>query len=156
MALSTDREPILVRLGEILAGIEGIKAFKRNEPLVDDGNLPGIMLFDGDEVADSEDHSRGRSALVRSRVAMSPEIYLLTSETAEQTGPVLNRLLWRIVHFVMSDAPLKALLVDGQIRYDGMQTGLALGRSMAGELGIQFTLYRLHDPNQVPPEEPTS
>lgn len=150
-----DRELILARLETVLMAVPGALAFKRNEPIVDDGNLPAIMLLDGDEIADAEDHSNGRPARTRARVAMTPEIYLITNEPPGRVGPVANRMLHRIVNRVMSDSTLLGLCVDGQIRYDGMQTGLALGRSLAGELGIQFTFYRLHDPAYDPPEEST-
>lgn len=136
----TKREQILSRLENILSSINGVVAFDRNEINVNEHKLPYVVMLDGDEITDESSYGRGRPPNGPLRIGMMPEIYVIVRE-GDQVGPRLNVLLARIKHAIVNDPQLIGLAMDGDIRYEGSQTALALGRSMSGEMGLNVTIY---------------
>lgn len=139
----SNREAILSRLEEVLAGVSGVNHFQRNKAKVHEARLPAIVLLDADESLSSE-HVNGRPAAAPAIMEMTPEIYLLVQDDAADVGPAMNALLDDIVAAVRSDTDLLALTHNGDIRYEGCQTALARERSMAGEMGIALSFYYVH------------
>jgi hypothetical protein len=133
------REEILNRLEVILPAVPGVVSFFRNEVKAPEGKLPAVILLDGDEMADEAAFGRGRPANAITVMTMMPEIYIIVME-GDDLGTRLNELRTRVKHAILNDAQLLALAKDGDVRYEGMQTALALGRSMAGEAGLNFSI----------------
>lgn len=148
------RELILARLAEVLRTTPGVVTFLRNDLIADENRLPAIMLMDGDETVDDGESGSRTPARAPASIIMAPEIYIVLSDTPGEIGESLNvfaaRILWRI----FNDSELKALARDGKIEYEGMQTGLALGRSMSAEAGIMLNIWRVFAPWRDP-EPPT-
>jgi hypothetical protein len=133
------RELILTRLGEIYSGIDGFNFF-RNKQNISDARRPAILLYDGDEKVEEDDFNRKRPSQAPLRVHMKPETYILLAASAETVGQELNAARALVINAVLTDAELKTLVHDGDIRYDGCLTMLANGRSVTGEAGLSFTL----------------
>jgi hypothetical protein len=150
------REDILSRLEIVLANVAGVTHFKRNDLTVPELS-PGqacVLLLDGDENTDDRAFGRNRPPNQPLIIAMLPEIYVIIHDDPETVGPELNKFRRRIKAAVLNDAPLVALAKDKDIRYEGAQTALALGRSMAGEMGLNFTIIYF-DPSILEDESDT-
>ena len=137
------RESILARLVVIATAVTGVTTVVRNRGALTDAKRPAIIIMDADEVGDDGDPDRRPPASMR-RVGMTPQIYLLLSGNAESVGASLNALRAKTVKAIMQDATLIDLTLDNVgIRYDGCSTGLAMGRSMEGEMLLSFTFTYL-------------
>lgn len=132
------RESILARLEVILAAVDGVDEFYRNEVKAPEGKTT-VILLDGDETADEKSFGRGRPANAINIMTMLPEIYIITMD-GDGVGTRLNLLRDAIILSVLNDAPLLALAKDGEVRYEGLQSALALGRSMSGEMGLNISI----------------
>jgi hypothetical protein len=144
------REQILVRIREILEGLDLFDTVVRNDIISDETNLPAAMLMDGDETAEDSGHGGKKPANATTRVIMFPEIYILLDGLPEVVGTLLNRYRSHVVYALLNDSELRALAVDGDVRYEGLQTGLALGRSMAGEMGLNIGVGYKFEPTVAP------
>ena len=121
--------------------------FKRNDISVPESTpLPCVILLDGDEEADTRASTRGHPPTAPNRAVMQPEIYIVTSDDPALVGPALNRVRLMLLRSVLTDATLASLALDGDIRYEGCQTALALGRSITGEMGLVMSIARIHQP----------
>ena len=144
------REDILVRLLTVASGVMGIATAERNAQVAEEWDFPAAIVLDADEQADERASGRGRPANAPNLVAMTPEVYLILAEDAENVGTALNRLRARLIKAVLGDAALLALTADGRgIRYEAAATGLGRGRSMIGEMGVSFTFTYLLKPAEL-------
>lgn len=147
MAATADPEAILARLHAILQTVPGVKKVYRNESEIDETQLPLILLLDGDEEVEDltwpTNSSRPGSA--PARVTIRPEIYVMVKGTNATIGGKLSAIRLDILRLVMNDAQLKALALDGNVRYEGAQTGFSLGRSLLGEQGVNISIRYIPD-----------
>jgi hypothetical protein len=133
------RERILARLLQIAAGVEGVNKAWRNRGRLSETARPAIVILDADETAEETDPA-GRPSNSPRRVVMTPEQYLLLSDTPENVGAAINLMRSRYLYAVLTDATLRAIVgTTGEIRYEGCATGLAEGRSMEGEMGVSIS-----------------
>lgn len=143
------REAILARLTVVLAGIEGVTSFGRNRDDVSERQRPALRLLDADEAADEAAFERKRPAHAPNIVALTPEIYAVVAGEADEVGPAMSALRASVIKAVLTDHELLGLCVDGDIRYEGCATGFARGRTMNGEMLLQFTFNYLLDPARL-------
>jgi hypothetical protein len=138
------RELILLRVLAILQGLSGIAVAVRNRGELPTDMRPAAVLLDADEVArPSLPQQRGRLTLPPQFVDMSPEIYVVMDQREpknERIGEDMNALRVAIVKAVMGDPDIHQLVgANGDIRYDGVATDMASGRSMEGQMRIRMT-----------------
>ena len=70
---------------------------------------------------------------------MTPHLVVVQGTTVEDIGPDLNTLARRLKKAIFDDAKLATLTVNGEgIRYIGMQSDLAFGRKMEGQMAVLF------------------
>lgn len=151
---STDRrELILARLEVALAGVSGVKTVYRNRLDIPESKRPAVVILDADEtVASTAPEGRGRAGGPPPMVMeMTPEIYLLAGpqRSDENVGTLINTLRINLIRAVLSDDSLLSLCKDGDINYLGFATGLAFGRSMEAEAGLQFAFRYFMHPDRI-------
>jgi hypothetical protein len=136
--MTDTREDIMARLLVLAAGVEGVVTVDRNRIEPSGTNLPAIIVLEGDEEAnENDDPSRPRAA--RRRVTMTPHLVVVQGTTVEDIGPDLNTLTRRLKKAIFDDVTLAALTIDSRgIRYIGMQSDLAFGRKMEGQMAVLF------------------
>lgn len=142
------REEIIVRCLEIAASIEQVNYVDRNVATVDeeDGQLPAIILLDGDEVA-IEDEPQRRSVMAPRRFEMAPLFHISVSATRLEVGTDLNTLRRRLIRAVLSDSALAALYDRNGIRYDGLESPRTeSGRMVLSQRVLRFTITYILDP----------
>ena len=131
------REDILARLVVVVSGISGVVTVLRNSPAPSDTQLPALIVFDGDEQANDRDPTSRPTRSPR-RITMTPEILIKVVTVPETVGTTLNDILEELQIAVTTDAALIDLVKDGEIRYMGCATQLAIARAIIGELGATF------------------
>lgn len=144
------REDILVRLVEVCEALD-VGGVYRNDLDLSDEALPALVIMDGDENADDND-PEGRTTLAPRRVSMTPEVYILLRKTvpAPQVGTALNTIRRQLIHAVLDDSELKALTINNRsICYGGGASGLSRGRSLLGEMGLQFAFTYILRPDRL-------
>lgn len=134
------REDILARLTVVASGVSGIVTALRNSTVDSDTKLPAIIVFDADEVADERDPA-SRPTRTPRRVTMTPELLIKVIAVPETVGTTMNAILAELQTAVVTDATLIDLVKDGEIRYMGCATQLAIGRAMVGEMGVSFSFH---------------
>lgn len=144
--MADTREAVLVRLVAIAEESGLFEVVVRNKKRPSDDKLPACMILDADE--DTDDGDPPRSGVAPRRVAMMPEIYLIGRETvAEAVGPAINALRAAFLKAVLTDAAMIAILgPNGAMRYLGCATGLAEGRSMLAEMGVNIAFHYVLKP----------
>lgn len=137
------REAILARLFEIyekLAEDNNGSAY-RNRTNIPEAKLPAIVLLDADESADENPFGgKGRGPGGPVILNMKPETWIFVMDDPKSVGPSVSDFRAKLLKAVLGDQTLIALCNGGDIRYDGFETALAGGRSMAGEARVSFTL----------------
>ena len=131
------REDILARLTAVASGITGVATVLRNSEAPADTQLPAIIVYDADEMANERDPP-SRPTLTPRRVTMTPQILIKVVGVPETVGTTLNDFLDLVHDTVLTDATLIALVKDGDIRYMGCATQFAIGRAMIAEMGVTF------------------
>jgi hypothetical protein len=142
----TVREEILEAFARAVDGAEGVFYFRRNEISRPEDASPAVFMLDGDEFVDPDLYKPGRPPNVPKPASADPEVYAVVNEGPETVGAKLNQLRLMVLRTVLNDPLLTRLAADGDIRYEGTQTGLALGRSMAGEMGLKFSVRYVLNP----------
>lgn len=147
MAAVANSEDILARLFEVIQTVPGLKASYRNESDIDETKLPLVLMLDGDEEVEDLDwpSNDGSRPVKPTRVTIRPEIYIMVKGTPATVGAALSSFRQALVRRVLNDAQLRSLAVDGNIRYEGVQTGLSLGRSLLGEQGVNISIRYIPD-----------
>lgn len=135
--MTDTREDIMLRLRTLAEGVDGIEQVDRNRIEPSDTRLPGIFILEGDEEANEDDPSREPAA--RRRVTMTPHLVVVQGTTVAAIGPDLNTLTRQLKKAIFEDTTLAALTVNGKgVRYLGMQSDLAFGRKMEGQMAVLF------------------
>ncbi|MBZ9705382.1 hypothetical protein LB543_01390 [Mesorhizobium sp. ESP7-2] len=143
------REAILVRLVEIAGTIDGIKTVYRNNNRPPEANLPAVLVLDGDEVGDEND-SVSRGPMSPRRMVMTPQTLIVLPEAAKDVGTVINGYRVKLIKAVATDATLIALTTNRLgARLHSSQSSLAWGRSLLGEMGVQFAIPYVLDPSKL-------
>lgn len=140
------RETILKTLYALLKDVPNVVEVRRNDLSIPEKRRPAIIMLDGDELASQAAFDRGRPTTGPNLVSMMPEIYLLVSSQPDTVGPELNALRRRVRKAIMTNEQLVALVHNRDIRYEGCETGLAAGRSMEGEMRLNFTFTYVDKP----------
>lgn len=137
------RERILAAIARALAACPGVTTFKRNEIVTSEHALTAVMMLDGDEVSEPPPNN-SRPANGPAIVDLQPEVYVIVAGDPAAVGPALNVMHQMLLRAVLTDALVTSLVHSKVVKYEGLQTGLSLGRSMAGEMGFKFvTQYML-------------
>lgn len=139
----TDRHELLcARLHTVLGTVPGFTNNYRNRGDIDETKKPAIAMFDADEMAEEAVFVRGRKLALPNLVGLRPQVFMLLRNVEPQNiniGPMLSTHRRNILVAIHSDAELATLVTEnGQIRYEGMATDLASGRSMKGEAQLHF------------------
>lgn len=147
------REDILQRLIEISGTIPGIKTVAWDVISVNDDQLPAIAVLEGDEEA-SEDDRVNRPTNAPRRVTMMPHLIIVAGRNIGSPpldiGPALNNFYRLLLKAVMTDATLAGLTLDGRgVRLVGMESDLAHGRMMQGQMAVKFALTYGLVPNNL-------
>ncbi len=135
------RESILLRLVEIAETLD-VKTVVRDTITLNDDQLPAIAILEGDEEADEGDpvdrppnaprivHMIPHLVIALRRRVTSPEV---------EVGPGLNLIFAALLKAIMTDATLKQITKDRYgVRYLGMESDLAVGREMQGQMAVKF------------------
>lgn len=162
--MTSRREAIYARLEELLFDSGCFDTVVRNELVEDESRGRIAMLLDGDEdPAPNTGEGRARELIAWARpTKLLPEVYLLSNDTLRPVdiGPWLSWAIDKVKYIFTHDETLRALLYDRDpILYEGATTGLATGRSLAGEVALRFTLTfvdRFEDPGAEPAPTPES
>lgn len=141
-----DREAILNRLRDLCGEVPGVKSAYRNRLRVPDTAKPALVVYDADEVADEDTYGRGRSPATINLVSMTPEIYLVLGADHEDVGTEMNAIRAALYKRIVGDETLRDLCADEDIRYQGCISGLGIGRSMEGEMLLNFTFRYVLNP----------
>lgn len=136
------RADILARLTEIAGAIEGVNYVSWDVISINDDQLPAIVILEGDEEA-NEDDPVSRPPSAPRRVMMTPHIVIagrrFKGSPAQDIGPNLNALYAAVLKAVMTDATLASLTLDRDgVRFLGMESDLAVGRMMQGQIAVKF------------------
>lgn len=139
------REDIMLRLVDIAETVPGVVRVGRNVIDMSDRRLPAIIILEGDETANEDDPIRVPTS--PRRVTMTPHMVIVQGTTVAEVGPDLNTLLQELHDAVVADETLAALtLNDKGIRYDGMESDLAFGRQMQGQMAAKFSITYIRKP----------
>ena len=143
--IADPREAILNRVLAIAKSIVGETHAFRNSIDVPEELKPAIAILDADEEVQDSAFGRKRPANAPLIVGLLPEIWLITSAKSKNVGGEIHSLKKRILKGILTDSTLLALCHDGEVRYEGILTGLANGRGMVGQaqMLIRF-MYVLH------------
>jgi hypothetical protein len=148
------REQVLSALFTLLKAVNNVQAVVRNRGELPAATRPAVVLLDGDETArDGVPQERGRLTAAPNLVDMSPEIYVVMDQREpknERIGEDMNAMRMAILKAIMTDAPLIAILgSNGDIKYSGCATDMASGRSMEGQLSLNFTFTYVLKPSEL-------
>ena len=132
------REEVLARLVAIGSALS-YTTVARNEDNIPGLNRPAFVVLDGDETADDSTEGRGRPSNAPEIVRMDVEVILLLGKTASAVGSDLNaRRRAAIVAIKTDSALISSISTNGEIRYLGLATEFASGRTMEGEMRLSF------------------
>jgi len=136
------REAILQRVAAIASGIPDVKTVARNTIMFNDDQLPAIAILEGDEESDENDPINRPTNSPRV-VHMVPHIVIrlrrITVPAPLDVGPGLNGIFAALLKAIMTDGTLADLTKDDRgVRYLGMESDLALGRDMMGQMAVKF------------------
>jgi len=143
------REAILVALLAVGKALFKNENAVRNEIDLPERRRPAFILLDGDESADEGGFGRNRPANGPIIMRMTPEVFILLGAKSPDVGSALNVWRAKVIKAVTNDPTLVSLTYQGDIRYEGMATGLASGRTIEGEAGLSFSLAYVLRPNAL-------
>jgi hypothetical protein len=142
------RELILLRLLDILKAMPGLAAVVRNRGELPTDMRPAAVLLDADEVGrPGAAQHRGHLIKAPQFVDMTPEIYVVMDQREpknERIGEDMNAMRVAIIKAITGDTELQQLVSsNGDIRYAGVLTDMASGRSMEGQMRVRMTFTYL-------------
>ena len=146
------REDILARLLEVVATIPNIKSAHRNNIDIPEDQLPGALVFDGDEETDDADDMGMRPPNRPTVARMTPEIVI--AQQSDEVGSDLTTLRRELIKRVLTDTQLNTIvktgrLGNGAIRYLGCETDLGWGRTLFGALRAHFVFKYTLKPDDL-------
>lgn len=143
------REAIMARLEDIAAGVATIRNVYRNVKQVPDDKLPACVIMEGDEAADDNDPVNRPTTSPR-RVHMTPQVVIVSGAPVTEIGTDINTIRAAMIKAVLTDATLLALTLDDQgVRYLGLESDLAMGRSMFGQMALNFSISYVLNPSDL-------
>lgn len=138
------RLDILEQLFAIAETIPGVKTVTWNVITLNDDQLPAIAILEGDEEA-NEDDPVSRPTFAPRRVIMVPHIVIAARRRRSDEsppldiGPSLNTIYAALLKAIMTDTTLAGLTLDRDgVRFLGMESDLAVGRAMNGQMAVRF------------------
>jgi hypothetical protein len=147
------RELILVRLKEILESIADGKTVARNRGEFEERHRPAYVLLDGSEVTDPAARNRGRQVVIKNLVQMQPQIFFLADiqkPDNETIGTLINTERVKIIKAIGEDQQLRSIVgTNGGIDYLGCETDMETGRSMQGEIQLNFEITYVLNPSEL-------
>lgn len=143
------RESIMARLTEIAGEQVGTDNVWRNRIIVDDVKATRIFILEGDEEAAEEDPV-GRAPQTPRRINMMPQMVIVWRAKADDIGSRLNEERSELISSVLNDSELAALTLNRRsVRYEGMETDLAFGRQMVGQMALRFRITCIMKPGST-------
>lgn len=134
------REQIMARLVAIAGGVVGTDNVARNRITLSDTRPTQIFVLEGDEET-VEDDPVGRAPSVPRRVNMTPQMVIACRAKADDVGSDINDWRTEVLDAVLNDTQLRALTLNGRsVRYEGMESDLAFGRQMIGQMALRFRI----------------
>lgn len=136
------REALISRILAVLQSVEGIVVATRNVRHTNLEIMPAAIVFDTDEhLADHPDSGQWVPPRTPQLMTMRPEIYVIVAGKPSEVGPLLNGLRASIFSAMVQDTAIQGLVgANGRIVLDLVQTALAPGRQMSGEMKIVFAI----------------
>lgn len=137
------RADILQRLFEIAGTIPNVVSVSWDVITINDDQLPAIAILEGDEEA-AEDDPTNRPTNAPRVVTMVPHIVIAGRRKRDGSpqydiGPNINAIYAALLKAIMTDATLADLTKDKRgVRFIGMESDLAVGRQMQGQLAVKF------------------
>jgi hypothetical protein len=139
------REAVLARLLEIAQSIPGVRLALRNTRSISDSARPAIIILDGDESRRTGSSGRGPALM-----DMTPEIYVLRGGKPEDVGADLNALRTAFLKAALFDEALAGIIgANGEVVFEGTQTDLASGRTIAGNMGLSIRIAYPFIPSEL-------
>lgn len=136
------RQAILDRLTALLGGLS-LGPVVRNRGELSSDKRPFVALHDGSERSILALPRGVSGAVSNTLMEMAPAIsYLPVSQKPknETVSEVVNEVRAKIVYAVLTDTTLKQLVgSNGQFHLTSVDTDLAIGSRMEGELTLTFT-----------------
>lgn len=137
--MTDKREDILSRLQAIAAAIPSPPKVLRNVIDPPDTDLPAIIIYDGDELAEERDPEQSRPPNAPRRIKLTPEIVIMLGAAATDVGTSLNVIRAALYKAIASDSTLNEIVLDRiGIHYLGANTELARGRTLEGKMTMHF------------------
>lgn len=143
------REAILERLEAIGLQFAAAEHVFRNQIDIPEKARPAWVVLDGDEDTEDGAWGKGRPANGPLIVSMRPELFIMLDAGSEKVGPALSAFRRRVIKTILTDSTLVDLALHGDIRYEGMVTGFAVGRSIEAEAGFSFSFRYLLRPDRL-------
>ena len=136
------REALIARILAVLQTVDGIVVATRNIRHTNLEVMPAAIVFDADEhLAESPDSGLWVPPRTPQMMTMRPEIYVMVAGKPSEVGALLNGLRASIFSAMVQDADIQSLVgTNGRIILDLVQTALAPGRQMSGEMKIVFAI----------------
>lgn len=146
--MSDIREAILARLAVLMGDVVSADTVSRNVLVDDDGSKKRITIMEGDEIAAESDPVQ-RPPNAPRIVHMQPQLILSAQASSEDVGADLSAMRGQVIKLIAADAALIALTLNGRGgRYLGMESDLAFGRAMFGQMALKFDFAYLLRPDQ--------
>jgi len=141
--MSFPRADILQRLFEIAETIPNVVSVTWDVITINDDQLPAIAILEGDEEPNEGDPV-SRPPNAPRRVTMVPHIVIAGRRKRDgspqyEIGPSMNAIYAALLKAIMTDATLADLTKDNRgVRFLGMESDLAVGRMMQGQMAVKF------------------
>jgi hypothetical protein len=133
------REAVLARLGEIAAGVAGIRSVKRNALDVPFLERPAVIVQDGSEERLDGPASDNRTGVTR--LEMTPQLWLFVRGTIDESGPLMSLFRGRLLYAIVNDPTLQSLTGSwGGIRYEGCTVSEPTPETKEPRMDLNFTL----------------
>lgn len=151
--MADKREAILVRLEELVAGVDGFTTTGRNHADLEDTDLPALVVIDGDETAEATGEGDRKQPGLRPRImVMAPVITAVLIGKREAMGPQAADLRARLVSAITDDATLQGLCLNKRMSYEGMKSMPSKGaRGDIYAMSLVFTFTYVFRPQDLGP-----
>jgi hypothetical protein len=136
------REEILVRLVQVISAIPGVWKVYRNRPAISAAQRPAIVVLDSDEEGTLGAFALGRPLASPGIMRMTPEVCLMAAGESDTIGASLSAMRFLVIPAILTDDFLSTLVgTIGGVQYQGCTTDLGRGRTMEGELVLNFEIH---------------
>jgi hypothetical protein len=142
------REAILSRIVALLGALPNIDQVSRNVLTDDDGNLHRITVMEGEEIGSEADPVH-RPPTAPRVIHMQPQIIISAAAKSKDIGGDLSIMRGQVIQAIATDSALSALTMNNWGgRYIGMESDLAFGRTMLGQMALKFQFTYALRPDQ--------